>query len=31
VTGCLVDEVEEKWQNKNAKMAVIRGTKYANF
>ncbi|MEI6035857.1 MAG: hypothetical protein WCS65_16445 [Verrucomicrobiae bacterium] len=31
VTGCLVDEVEIKWQNNNVKMATIRGTKYANI
>lgn len=31
VANCLVDDVEEKWQNNNAKMLTIRATKYANF
>lgn len=31
VVGCYVDDVELKWANNNAKMIVIRATKYANF
>lgn len=31
VVGCLVDDWEVKWQNNNAKMIVMRATKYANF
>ena len=27
----LVDDLDEKWSNKNAKMFTIRATKYANF
>lgn len=28
---CLVDSIEEKWTNNNAKMFTIRATKYANI
>lgn len=31
VATCLVDSIEEKWDNKNAKMFTITATKYANF
>lgn len=31
VASCLVDDIEEKWSNVNAKMFTIRATKYANF
>ena len=31
VEDCLVDSIEEKWDNKNAKMFTITATKYANF
>ena len=31
ITNALVDDLDEKWSNKNAKMFTIRATKYANF
>lgn len=31
VVNALVDDIEEKWANNNAKMFTIRATKYANF
>jgi hypothetical protein len=31
VANALVDDLEEKWANNNAKMFTIRATKYANF
>ena len=31
VVNALVDDIEEKWVNNNAKMFTIRATKYANF
>ena len=31
VSNCLVDEVEEMWDNKNVKKFSVRATKYANF
>lgn len=31
VAACIVDTIEEKWDNKNAKMFTITATKYANF
>ena len=31
IASCLVDDIEEKWANNNAKMFTIRATKYANF
>ena len=31
VVNALVDDLEEKWSNNNAKMFIIRATKYANF
>lgn len=31
VSSCLVDSIEEKWDNKTAKMFTVTATKYLNF